>query len=164
MAFSVTQRLNDIVEFGIVDGAALGIKGLDIAPLSLKGYRFPCMLPLPRPESAIQTADNSSYVSTKQYEMRFYWAEVGGNHALNLIELEYAQEKVRKLFLERPQLQLKDNEPINEIMGKRITLQLTSNLNRPIAYPFESTASLYWGFIFTITIPYQVYSPIKVKG
>jgi len=68
------------------------------------------------------------------------------------------------IFLARPQLSLLPKATYPEIaeIESRCGWQITSNLNNPIPYPPVSVsaaqgASLYWGFIARLTVPYRRY-------
>lgn len=170
MSLAIFNRLVAIIENGTYNGSSLGAKALRAFPGTIDTLPKPVVLILPRADTGWSKESGAAYfITTLSYDLRFYIHEAkAGSDEVGIADTVNINELAAKIFLSRLQLQLSGSADIAEIV-EEITWQTTSNLAVPIAYPPENVssgqgASLYWGFIVRLTVPYRQFIDFSLRG
>lgn len=179
MTEAIFNRIVGIVESGDYGGSTLRAKGLRSFPDSIDAIVKPktaaqnaqiAVLILPRADTGWVHGSGAGWFSTTfRYDLSFYIQRAkAGNDALGIADVVNLNMLAAQIFLSRLQLQLAGQANIAEIAGE-ITWQTTSNLAVPISYPPSNVssgqgASLYWGFVAALTVPYRQFITFSSQG
>jgi hypothetical protein len=172
MSEAILERLVAIVENGSYGGSTLGAKALRSFVGSIDPIAKPVVLILKKANSGwVKSAGHGIYQTNLICQMSYYIQAAGdGNQETGIADATNLELLATKIFLSRPQLQLAGQTSVylTDVV-EEISLRTISNLALTIPYPPSSVSSgqgatLYWGFIHELTIPYQIPIELSYEG